>query len=219
MKIDERLIAKKDANKSSLNVEVSYVVIKVDQTAPIKTILQKIATTINIQLTSEEEQEQDLLPFIPFNGFENAKCESNVEKLCANATNNLSLTTSLDPISEAENLLRRTVYYEHQFSLITSLGERQADAEFLYALKLCYELGLSRTITFIEKLQKGIFNSISKDPFRRLSSWIYLSGQFCSMHDVCKDAIKFNDFVKLKILRHLTAEFFNIIPAHNEVFK
>jgi hypothetical protein len=50
---------------------------------------------------------------------------------------------SIDPLSEAEKLLRSTHYYEHQFTLINSIGEREPDAEFLYTIKLCYESGLT----------------------------------------------------------------------------
>jgi hypothetical protein len=54
---------------------------------------------------------------------------------------------SIDPLSEAEKLLRSTHYYEHQFALISSMQERQPDAEFLCTLKLCYESGLN-TISY-----------------------------------------------------------------------
>jgi hypothetical protein len=37
--------------------QISYVLIKVERSNPIEDILQKIATTINIQLTSGKEQE------------------------------------------------------------------------------------------------------------------------------------------------------------------
>jgi len=46
-------------------------------------------------------------------------------------------------------LLRRTDYYGFQFGLITDLEERRSDAEFLYTLKLSYELGLHRTLPVI----------------------------------------------------------------------
>jgi hypothetical protein len=65
MTTDKQLIVKKgDNDKSSPETEISYVLIKVERSNPIEDILQKIATTINIQLTSGEEQEQNLLPLI-----------------------------------------------------------------------------------------------------------------------------------------------------------
>ena len=137
---------------------------------------------------------------------------------------------TLDVIGEAKKLLRPIAYYEHQFAHIIGLEERQSDVEFLYTLKLAYELGLGRTIPHIQQLQKGIFfensniSSSSTTPtkesfgklsnlvFRRLSSWVYISGQYCAMHDVSKDAIKFNDYVNLKITNYLTENFEKIIP-------
>lgn len=65
----------------------------------------------------------------------------------------------INAIEEAEKLLRRTEYYEHQFGFIANSKERQSEAEFLYTLKLCYELGLNRTASTIEQLQNGIFDS------------------------------------------------------------
>ena len=94
---------------------------------------------------------------------------------------------------------------------------------FFYTLKLCYELGLTRTINIVENLQSGIFdksNSYLKDGFlklnnlvfRRLSSWVYLSGQYYAMHDVSKEAIKFNDYINMKITNYLSENLTNIIP-------
>jgi RNA helicase len=67
---------------------------------------------------------------------------------------------SIDAILEAEKLMHRTDYYKHQFALISNLEDRQNDIDFLYTLKLCYELSLSRAPTLIHQLQKGIFYSI-----------------------------------------------------------
>jgi hypothetical protein len=135
---------------------------------------------------------------------------------------------TLDAVREAEKLLRPIAYYEHQFAHMISLEERQSDVEFLYTLKLSYELGLSRTVPLIEQLQKGIFfdtrnsssssrshesfRKLSNLVFRRLSSWVYLSGQYYAMHDVSKDSIKFNDYVNLKITNYLTENFAKVIP-------
>ena len=51
---------------------------------------------------------------------------------------------SIDAILEAQKLMHRTDYYKHQFALISNLEDRQNDIDFLYTLKLCYELSLSR---------------------------------------------------------------------------
>ena len=128
--------------------------------------------------------------------------------------------SQLNAILEAEKLLLRTEFYEHQFTLISSLEERQSDIEFLYILKLCYELGLNRNPARIEQLQKGIFDSVSpKEPSRKLSTWVYLSGQYYAMHDTPGESVQFTEGIKLKIMRHLTDNFLNVIPKEdNQVY-
>jgi hypothetical protein len=119
----------------------------------------------------------------------------------------------LNPVLEAEKMLHHVDYYERQLRHIIGIDERNNDAEFLYALKLCYELGINRSIEFVERLQNGIFSSIPhKDPLRKLGTWVYLSGQYYAMHDVPREAIKFSDYIKVKIVRYLTDNFTTIIP-------
>ncbi|HEY6884510.1 MAG TPA: hypothetical protein VI278_10770, partial [Nitrososphaeraceae archaeon] len=144
----------------------------------------------------------------------------------ADHTGNIIAVEDLSPLNairEAERLLRPLAYYQHQFAHIISLEDRQIDAEFLYILKLCYDLGLSRSPPIIEQLQTGIFGSRSTSPqeqprkltdlvFRRLTSWVYLSGQYYAMHDVCKDSIKFNDYINMKITNYLTENLTKILP-------
>lgn len=99
-------------------------------------------------------------------------------------------TIPIDPLLEAENLLRSTHYYEHQFGLISSMQERQSDAQFLYTVKLCYESGLNRTTGYVHELQKKIFDSITAtEPLQKLSTWIYLAGQYYAMHDISREAM------------------------------
>jgi hypothetical protein len=123
-------------------------------------------------------------------------------------------------VLEAEKLMHRTDYYKHQFALISNLEDRQNDIDFLYTLKLCYELSLSRTTAMIHQLQKGIFHSIpSKEPTRKLSTWIYLSGQYYSMHDAPGEAIEFSKDVKLKIINYLAENFPNVVPKEdNQIY-
>src|SRR5919202_5937638 len=127
---------------------------------------------------------------------------------------------SIDAILEAQKLMHRTDYYKHQFALISNLEDRQNDIDFLYTLKLCYELNLSRAPTLIHQLQKGIFDSIpSKEPTRKLSIWIYLSGQYYSMHDAPGEAIEFSKDVKLKIINYLAENFSKVIGKEdNQIY-
>ncbi len=127
---------------------------------------------------------------------------------------------ALNGFAEAENLLRRTQYYEQQFDYISNTEERHSDAEFLYTLKLCYEMGRDRTIDSVKELQKGIFNSMApRQAPRSLSTWVYLSGQYYAMHDVVRQSIKFDDYVKMLIMRYLTNNFLKIVPKEkNQVY-
>jgi hypothetical protein len=126
----------------------------------------------------------------------------------------------INVVVEAENLLRSTQYYEHQFDYISSTEKRHSHAEFLYTLRLCYEMGLDRTIDTVEKLQKDIFNSMPpRHASRHLSTWVYLSGQYYAMHDAARQSIKFDDYVKTMIMRFLTNNFLKMVPKEkNQVY-
>jgi hypothetical protein len=121
--------------------------------------------------------------------------------------------TPLDALTEAEKLPRAKSYYRRQFELLRKSTGR-SDSEFLYTLQLCYELGLNRTEDRIKEFQKGIFgSSLPIDPLRRLANWIYLSGQYYSMHDAIREGIRFDDAVKAKIISFLASNFLSIVGS------
>jgi class 3 adenylate cyclase len=125
--------------------------------------------------------------------------------------------TRIDGFAVAENLLRSTNYYEHQFALLTGFQERRSDVEFLYTLKLAYELGIGRDAAGLEKLQNEIFGSNPpRAPNEKLSTWVYLSGSYYSMHDVCREAIRFTDFVRLRILSYLSQDPSKLVGMHKD---
>src|SRR5207247_471534 len=64
---------------------------------------------------------------------------------------------NINAVELARALPRRTDYYDHQFQLISANENRKCDVEFLSALKLCYDLGLSRSGEKIRRLRKAIF--------------------------------------------------------------
>lgn len=120
---------------------------------------------------------------------------------------------SENAIQVAQELMHRTEFYDYQFELINNTKSRKADAEFLYTLKLCYELGLKRTKKSIAKLQKEIFGSLTtRNPAYALGTWVYSSGQFYSMHDAPGASVMFNDVVKRKLMNYLSRNFLSIIP-------
>ncbi|MDQ4014224.1 MAG: hypothetical protein M3136_00460 [Thermoproteota archaeon] len=125
----------------------------------------------------------------------------------------ISPDLTIDSIIEAERLPRSTDYYEQQFEFMRRTQERRNDTEFLHTLKLCYECGLDRTVSSVEKLQLEIFGSVtSQDMLPRLSTWIYVSGQYYAMHDVQRESIKFSDHVKLKMMDYLIHNFLKVVP-------
>jgi hypothetical protein len=127
------------------------------------------------------------------------------------------LGSSIIGTDYARKLLRRSDYYQHQYGLITNMEERRMDKEFLCTLKLCYELGLNRTLSSLEGLQNGIFESKPpSEPLMRLSNWIYLSGSNYAMHDVPRDAINFDDYVRLRVLTYLIHDFDSLISGMHD---
>ena len=121
----------------------------------------------------------------------------------------------------AEKMMNHIEYYEYQFDQIIDSEERQNDVHFLYTLKLFYEIGLDRTVNHVEKLQNGIFGTYPPtEPPRKLSTWVYLSTKYYAMHDLPKEAIRFTDFIKIKIMDFLTQDFLNIMPTElNQIYK
>jgi hypothetical protein len=61
-------------------------------------------------------------------------------------------TNKLNAVAIAEKLPSSTQYYAQQFELLNSSVNRQSDVQFLVALKLCYEIGLERSIDLVRKI-------------------------------------------------------------------
>src|SRR5919197_2460349 len=111
-------------------------------------------------------------------------------------------------VAEANKLLPATDYYENQFKILSDSEERRSDKDFLYTLKLCYELGINTTDQVVKYLQEKIFGSpVPREPLRNLSIWIYLSGRYYSMHDAVREAIRFEDVTRKEIVSYLAENF------------
>ena len=125
-------------------------------------------------------------------------------------------TTTFDSskcIQVAQEWLPVYDYFERQFEVMKDIRGREQDVDFLYTLRFCYEAGFSRTQSSIARLQKAIFESTAPpEPTRKLSTWVYLSGQNYAMHDSAKNAVKLNDYSMMKIISYLTEHFSEIIP-------
>ena len=129
-----------------------------------------------------------------------------------------SSDASLNGINEAQNLFVATKYYQHQFEQISNIDSRKNDVELLYTLKLSYEAGLNRSIQSIETLQRGIFQSSHNlEKIRQLTTWVYFSGQYYAMHDVCRDSIRFDDYVLIKIMRYLDGNLSSLMPQDSNL--
>jgi hypothetical protein len=120
----------------------------------------------------------------------------------------LSSSPRWDIVAEAKKLLPATDYYENQFRILSDSDERRSDKEFLYTLKLCYELGINTTDQVVMFMQEKIFGSSPlRQPVRRLSTWIYLSGRYYFMHDAVREAIRFEDVTRKDIISYLAENF------------
>lgn len=99
-------------------------------------------------------------------------------------------------------------YFKNQFKTISQLNSRTTDVDFLFSVKLFYELGWSRTIENISLIQKEIFGTNPVTNFEdRLSIWIYKQDNVLSMHDITFNAIKFSESILTKILRYIEKNF------------
>jgi hypothetical protein len=137
-------------------------------------------------------------------------------------TKSITRDSPISPIDVARNLLRANQYYDHQFQLLSSLEERRSDTELLYVLRLSYELGLNRNPRQLASLRQAIFRQPSNEtdqeieaPNRLFHNWIFLSCQNYCMHDVAKDAVRFNDQALSKIIGYLVDNFSTITGNQN----
>ncbi|MGA9152301.1 MAG: hypothetical protein WBZ36_17130 [Candidatus Nitrosopolaris sp.] len=114
-------------------------------------------------------------------------------------------TDKINAVTIAEKLPSSTQYYAQQFELLNSSVNRKSDVQFLVALKLCYEIGLERSIDLVRMIHKGIFGDaiMFQEPTRLLDTWIYTSGQYYAMHDSCREAIRLTDSIKSKTVAYL----------------
>jgi hypothetical protein len=97
-------------------------------------------------------------------------------------------------------------YYKNQFAKI--LESRPNEGDFLYALKLCYEIDLERTLDKITSIQRILLQSEPpNEPAERLGIWLFLSEKgfdmYYSLHDLTKDAIDYTSEKKSKVMHNL----------------
>jgi hypothetical protein len=65
-------------------------------------------------------------------------------------------------------------------------------------------LRLGRSLDLLEQLQKTVFLShMPIEPTREMSSRVYLSGSYYSMHDISREAIQYSQDILLKIMNYL----------------
>ena len=126
-------------------------------------------------------------------------------------------TNKLNAVAIAQKLPSSTQYYAHQFELLNSSVNRQSDVQFLVALKLCYEIGLERSIDLVRKIHKGIFCDaiMVYEPTRLLDTWIYTSGQYYAMHDSCREAIRLTDAIRSKTVAYLCNSLADLLSGNN----
>ncbi|WP_196817229.1 hypothetical protein [Candidatus Nitrosocosmicus oleophilus] len=112
--------------------------------------------------------------------------------------------SSFDSIIIAQRLEGSKEYYNRQFKFLKSNRKYDNLVHFLYTLKVCYELGISRGLDQLEILQSKIFKtSPPPEPLDSLNNWLYLSGQYYSLHDIARDSINFNPDNNLKLTYYI----------------
>ena len=128
-------------------------------------------------------------------------------------------TDKLNAVAIAEKLPSSTQYYAQQFELLNSSINRQSDVQFLVALKLCYEIGLERSIDLVRKIHKGIFGEaiIFHEPTRLLDTWIYTSRQYYAMHDSCREAIRLTDTIRSKTVAYLCNSLPDLLSGESNI--
>ena len=125
----------------------------------------------------------------------------------------------LNAVAIAEKLPSSKQYYAQQFELLNSSLNRQSDVQFLVALKLCYEIGLERSIDLVKKIHKGIFDDaiMFHEPTRLLDTWIYTSGQYYAMHDSCREAIRLTDTIRSKTVAYLCNNLADLLSGDSNI--
>src|SRR5215469_9477824 len=128
-------------------------------------------------------------------------------------------TYKLNAVAIAEKLPACTQYYSQQFELLNSSVNRQSDVQFLVALKLCYEIGLERSIDLVRKIHKGIFGDafMFYEPTKLLDTWIYTSGQYYAMHDSCREAIRLTDTTRSKTVAYLCNSLADLLSGDSNI--
>ncbi|MEO9320315.1 MAG: hypothetical protein ABI361_06555 [Nitrososphaera sp.] len=122
-------------------------------------------------------------------------------------------------IVQAKELASRRAYFVAQFQTLSRIPSRRHDAEFLLTLKLCYDLRLERNFNTVSRLQKAIFGSEpAPSPARRLTTWVYLAGDYYSMHALALESCKFDAETTLEIAMYLSREFPGLVSTRAASF-
>lgn len=116
--------------------------------------------------------------------------------------------TPQDALALARGFFGRSANYEHRFAALKGARRRRRDLEFLYALKLCYELGMDRKMESIAKLQKRVFGT---EPGPEILSpefqfGLYRDGGQISIHDMAKDSILIEEEIARKMISYLAGD-------------
>lgn len=97
-------------------------------------------------------------------------------------------------------------YYRRQFTILKEKPGCRDEAEFLYTVKICYELGLDRKLTSLIELQKMIFgSSANKRILQRLSPWFYMLGDQVSLHDIVRQSISLDEEAVMKTISFISS--------------
>lgn len=101
-------------------------------------------------------------------------------------------------------------YYSNQIPHLEQ--DRKAEADFLYTVKFCYELGWDRRLADIKNMQKILFDSDSpQEPETTLSSWIYITysnySNYYSIHDLARQSLQYGPYRKRQMVEFISNNF------------
>lgn len=118
------------------------------------------------------------------------------------------IRTAKDVLKIAEEIKPPDESFKKEFDIVRSKSTK--DVNFLYTIKLCYELGFERTVPFTRKLQKEIFKGdLPDEPEKKLSAWVQLLPNNLGyiMPDVARSAINYSEDKKPDIIKFIISNF------------
>lgn len=123
-------------------------------------------------------------------------------------------------VDVARNFSGHSEYYNSQFTVLKSSKGRQTQVQFLYTLKLCYDLELDKSFQSVARIQKTIFEvRVDKTILDELANWLYVVDGQISLHDLPGRAVVIDDVASKKIFRYLARTYKSSAQDDNRAYR